>query len=180
MASNTALLIIDAQVNMFADPWPVSQPEAMLETILGLYTKAVAAGIPVIFVRHDGGEGQVDAYGSDGWQIHPELAPRHGEPIIDKRVPDAFEGTNLLDTLNERGIRHVIICGMQTDWCINATARRAAALGFAVTIAADAHSTCDSDTQPAPDIIAEHNRAFEAFAVVKAASELDFGQQREG
>ncbi len=176
MANDTALLIIDAQVNMLTDPWPVSQPEAMLETIMGLYTKAIAAGMPVIFIRHDGGEGEIDAYGSDGWQIHPELAPRHGEPIIDKRVPDAFEGTNLLDTLNERGIRHVIICGMQTDWCVNATSRRAAALGFDVTVVADAHSTCDSDTRAAAEIIAEHNRAFAEFATVKPAGALDFGE----
>lgn len=50
------------------------------------------------------------------------------------------------------------IAGMQTDYCINATSRRAADLGYRPILAADAHTTFDEGDQTAEEIIARHNR----------------------
>ena len=55
-----ALLLIDAQVNMFA-PDPVHDGPVVLSRLKELAGRARAAGIPVIFVRHNGGPDDPDA-----------------------------------------------------------------------------------------------------------------------
>ncbi|MCY1462631.1 Isochorismatase family protein [compost metagenome] len=52
----------------------------------------------------------------------------------------------------------LVICGLQTDYCVNATVRQALKLGYDVVLAADAHSTVDNGNLSAEDIIAEHNK----------------------
>jgi nicotinamidase-related amidase len=64
--------------------------------------------------------------------------------------------------LQARGVRRVVVCGLQTDCCVNATARAALPLGYAVVLAADAHSTEDRE-RAAADVVAEHNAALAAL-----------------
>ena len=52
----------------------------------------------------------------------------------------------------------LVICGLQTDYCVNATVRQAHQLGYDVVLVADAHSTVDNGNMSAEDIIAEHNK----------------------
>jgi len=112
---------------------PVYQAPEILANLKLLCQQTRAAGLPVLFVRHDGGKGAVDEVSTPGWQIYPELAPQAIDGFVDKRVPDAFEGTQLQQILRSRGIGS-IVTGMQTDYCINATTRRAVSLGFDVII----------------------------------------------
>jgi nicotinamidase-related amidase len=174
MSTQTAVVIVDAQVNMFDAAMPVYRAKEILANLEALCQKARAAGVPVVFVRHDGGQGAVGEYGTPGWQIRGELGPQAGEGIVDKRVPDAFEGTGLEEMLRYRGIASLVVAGMQTDYCINATARRAVSLGFDVTVIADAHSTYDAPNQTAEELVSEYNRSLGTVAKVKRLDELDF------
>jgi len=159
MAGQTALLIVDLQVAMFeseTDP-PIHDAHGLLQRAGDLIARARAAGVPVIYVRHDGGPGDPLEAGRPGWDIHPVLQPAAEEIIVEKRAPDSFHETELGEVLAESGIEKLIIAGAQTDYCINATCRRAAALGFDTTLVADTHSTWGSGGKTAAQIIDTYN-----------------------
>jgi nicotinamidase-related amidase len=168
---DTALLLIDAQVNTF-EPEPAYRAAELLTTLRELLARA-RAGAEVIFVRHNGRAGGPHEPLTPGWAIHPELAPRPDEPIIDKHRPDAFYQTELAAVLTERGIRRLVIAGLQTEYCIDTTTRRANSLDYEVILAADGHSTEDNELT-AGQIIAHHNDVLRAFADVRPADGIDF------
>lgn len=173
---DTALLLIDAQVNMF-EPEPVHRAANILATLEDLLTRARAANAPVIFVLHIGGADEVVDPHNAGRAIHPRLKPGASDVIINKHTPDAFYLTGLDSVLAERGIRRLVVAGMLTDYCIDTTCRRAFSLDYEVVLAADGHSTSPGDHPGAlsPDqIIAHHNAVLSAFADVRAAAEIEF------
>ena len=81
--------------------------------------------------------------GDSGSDIHDSVAHFEGEPIVYKHYANAFRETNLLEMLKEWRIERLVICGMMTHMCVDATARAAADLGFQVMIAEDACATRD-------------------------------------
>ena len=141
MSSRAALLLVDAQVNMFDPQNPVADAEELLERLTLLLGKARAIRMPVVFVRNCGGLNDPDRRDAPGWEIHPGLAPVSGELLFDKTTRDAFASTGLGEALRARGIKHVVIAGLQSDHCIRATTLGALGLGLQVTLVSDAHST---------------------------------------
>jgi hypothetical protein len=96
--------------------------------------------------------------------------------VIQKHHPDAFQDTNLQPELESRGIERLVIAGIQTEYCVDTTCRRAYSLGYDVTLVKDAHSTWDTDCLTAPQIIAHHNNVLGGwFVELKEASEIEFG-----
>lgn len=174
MSNNTALLVIDVQVCNFEESAPVYGGSDLLSKISGLIALARAAGVPVVYVQHCGPEGAVDEPGTPGWEIHPAVAPIEGDVVIQKRHPDAFQDTNLQRELESRGIERLIITGIQTEYCVDSTCRRAYSLGYDVTLVKDAHSTWDTDRLTAPQIIAHHNAVLGGwFVTLKEAREIE-------
>jgi nicotinamidase-related amidase len=102
-------------------------------------------GEPVFHVQHlfETDDAPFFAPGSDGAAIHPDVRPDEGEPLIVKHHPNAFLDTTLADQLHEAGVDDVVICGMMTSMCVDASARAAADLGFRTSIAADACAAPD-------------------------------------
>ena len=144
MSNKTALLIIDAQVNMFAEDFPVFKANEILQTLITLIEQARASDTAVIFIRHNGDVGEPDEPNTPGWEIHPALPPFINDIILDKNTPDTFASTLLQKKLDEQGINSLIIAGMQTEMCVQATTLRALELGYQVTVVSDAHTTFDS------------------------------------
>jgi len=137
--SRTALLVIDVQRALF-DPPPFEADEVIVR-INALAARARTAGVPVIFVQHqDEGELAVE---SSGWELEPHLAVERADLCCAKRTCDSFHGTNLQALLAERDVRHLLVCGYASEFCVDTTVRSAAAKGYAVTLAADAHTTHD-------------------------------------
>jgi nicotinamidase-related amidase len=97
-----------------------------------------------VYVRHDGSPAEL-LPGTPEWNIGSEISPLEGEPVVDKRFGDAFQETNLSDVLAAIGADHLIVTGMQTDYCVRATIAGAADRGFRVTLVADAHATNPSN-----------------------------------
>ena len=175
MSNDTALLVIDVQSGMFAEDDPVYQGAELLATIGDLLAKARAAEAPVIYIQHNGGPGHPLEPGSAGWPIHPAIAPAAGEPVIGKATPDWFHETTLQAELEARGIVKLVVAGIQTEICVDTTCRRAASLGYQTTLVRDAHSTWDSRTLSAVQIIAHHNDTLDGwFVTPKPASEIAF------
>jgi nicotinamidase-related amidase len=139
-ANETALVVIDVQVALF-DP-PPADAEDVVARINALATRARAAGVPVVWVQHQRESGDLQA-DSPGWQLHAELAAEDGDLRVRKKMSDAFMHTPLQGLLAERGVRHLTVCGYSSEFCIDSTVRAAAARGYAVTLAADAHTSHD-------------------------------------
>jgi nicotinamidase-related amidase len=171
----TALVVIDMQEAMFLQSSPPDDGPGVVERIAGLLARARADRVPVYFVQHDGGPGDDLERGTAGWRIHAPLAPRPGEPIIEKRQPSAFHDTDFDARLKRAGIDRLVICGMQTEFCVDATTRAAAGLGYETVLVSDAHTTFDAGTLTAAQIRAEHNRTLgEGFARCVPAAEVAF------
>lgn len=173
--SHTALLVIDLQVGMFDGVRiaPIHAGEALLTRVQILLAKARAAGTPVIYVRHSARPGRPLDPSTPQWQIHPAIAPLPTETIVDKRTPDAFLDTTLLDTLTASGTKRLVVVGAQTELCVDTTCRRAFALGFQVVLVADGHSTWNNDVLTAEQIIRHTNQTLgEWFVRVVPSGEL--------
>jgi nicotinamidase-related amidase len=175
MTTDTALLVIDVQKGMFAEDDPVYDGDNLLTKLSTLITQARSAGIPMIYVQHNGTSGDPLEPGSAGWPIHPAIEPAEGELVVGKWTPDSFHETTLQKELEERGIKKLVVAGIQTECCVDTTCRRAMSLGYNVTLVKDAHSTWNSRTLTAPQIIAHHNDALDGwFVTPREASEITF------
>jgi nicotinamidase-related amidase len=98
--------------------------------------------------------------GDRGVDIHDSVAHFEGEPLVIKHYPNSFRETRLAEMLSANGIECVIITGMMTHMCVDATARAAADLGFKVIVVEDACATRDL-TYADITIPAEHvHKAF--------------------
>lgn len=157
MPTDTALLVIDMQVALVEGAY---QQEEVLERIASLLAEARATGTPILYIQHDHRTYAPMKPGTPGWEIHPAIAPAPGELVIRKEASDAFYATSLRAELDARGITCLVVTGMQTENCVDATCRRAISEGYAVTLVADGHTTGDSKTLSAAQIIAHHNEVL--------------------
>ena len=117
---------------------------------------------------------------TDGVKIHDNVTPGPNETLIKKHFPNAFRETTLLDHLQNTGIRELVIAGMMTHMCVDATTRAAADLGFTCSLAHDACATralAFGDTKvPADHVHGSFLAALNGtYAAVKPASQLVTG-----
>lgn len=105
--------------------------------------------IEVIYVRHDDGAGTELTKGTDGFEIYEKFQPMENEKIFDKKVNSAFKGTGLLEYLKNKGEKDIIVVGLQTDYCIDATIKCGFEHGFNVIVPAYANTTVDNKFMPA-------------------------------
>lgn len=140
---HAALLIVDIQEALIADnPY---QKEELIENIKRLKDTAQEVGMPVFYVRHDGGPGDELEKNTPGWQIYHEIAPMNGEPVFDKQFNSSFKDTPLHQFLHIKGIRQLILVGMQTEYCIDATCKGAFERGYTLIMPKGTTSTFDNE-----------------------------------
>jgi nicotinamidase-related amidase len=140
----TALLLIDIQNDYF--------PGGKME-LVGPVEAAKKAnellqcfrdhGMPTVHIQHVSIRPGATFFlpGDRGTDINDITAHYEGEPLVQKHFPNSFRESNLLGLLKEWQIERVIITGMMTHMCVDATARAAADLGFKVMVAEDACAT---------------------------------------
>lgn len=142
--ANGVLLIIDAQREYTDGLLPLTGVTSAVDALAGLLDKARKAGAPVVHVRHKGSPtGKAFNPTLGGFAIVKQLAPREGETIVDKGLPNAFAGTKLAKHLGAIGRKNLIVGGFMTHMCVSATVRAATDHGFMSTIAADTVATRD-------------------------------------
>lgn len=160
---SSGLLLIDIQNDYFpGGRMELSGAHTAAENAKILLQTAREKGTPVIHVQHLSARPGADFFlpGTTGAGIHPMVFPLPGENIIIKHYPNSFRGTNLQEVLSGFGIDHLLICGMMTHMCVDATVRAATDLGYRCSLAADGCATrdltWDKKTVPACDV----HRAF--------------------
>ena len=82
--------------------------------------------------------------GNDGFEIYDGFQPLNGELVFDKNVNSAFKDTGLLEYLRQKEENTIIIVGLQTDYCIDATIKSGFEHGFKMIVPANANSTVDN------------------------------------
>jgi nicotinamidase-related amidase len=159
--SKPALIIIDMQVGILEDPdFPIFQAQQLIDNINHLIEKARRNDASIVFIRHTEAVGSPLEIHQPGWQISPYLQRQSNDLLIDKYTPDSFYRTSLKELLDQQGIKSLIITGVQTEYCIDTTCRSAFALGYGTILIEDGHSTCDSNTLSADQIIRHHNQVL--------------------
>jgi nicotinamidase-related amidase len=153
----TALLIIDVQQALCSGEYECFEIARVINTINDLSTRARNAGIPLVLIQHEETDSPF-AHDTAGWQLAEGLETLPKDLRVRKTTGDSFYQTNLQKLLPKEDFERLVICGLQTDYCVNATVRQALKLGYDVVLAADAHSTVDNGNLTAEDIIAEHNK----------------------
>ncbi len=156
---NTALLIIDVQRALCSGEEEAFESRHVIDRINSVARVARDAGMPVVIIQHEEENGSLE-YGSEGWKLDPDLDTGPEDIYVRKTTPDSFHDTDLLDTLKARGIKQLVICGLQSECCVDSTTRRALALGYPLTLVSDAHTTMDTAALRAPQISAQVNEAL--------------------
>lgn len=155
----TALLIIDVQQVLCSGKYAAFEVERVIDRINLVSRKVRESGELVVVIQHETQGGEMD-YRSDGWQLAPRLETKHGDIYLRKTATDSFHRTELHSLLQARGITNIIICGLQSEFCVDTTTRRALALGYPVVLVSDGHSTIDNKVISAAQISAHHNETL--------------------
>ncbi|MSM38845.1 MAG: isochorismatase family protein [Geobacter sp.] len=140
----TALLLIDIQNDYF--------PGGKMELVESIHAAAAAARLlgafrrqkwPVYHVRHISSRPTATFFLPDtpGAEIHDSLHPLVVEPVITKHFPNSFRETDLLERLRDDSVGSLLICGMMSHMCVDATTRAAFDLGFSCIVTHDACAT---------------------------------------
>ncbi|SHO55208.1 cysteine hydrolase family protein [Vibrio quintilis] len=152
----SAVVVIDVQRILFeGDPLPYAAGE-VIQHINQITAKARHSQVPVIFVQHEAPETEIE-YGSEGWQLQSDLKVAETDILIRKTTPDSFLNTNLQNVLSADDVTNLLVCGYATEYCVDSTVRRAAALGYSVQLVEDTHTTHDKDHATGQQIRAHHN-----------------------
>ncbi|MFI5668254.1 cysteine hydrolase family protein [Streptomyces sp. NPDC051704] len=161
LAPNAALLVIDVQKGFDdASYWgPRNNPEAEAN-IAALMDAWRETGRPVVLVRHASlTAGSVLAAAHPGHAFKDFVADRAGQEslLITKTVNSSFYGTpDLAEWLTAQGIGQLVVTGIQTNMCVETTARMAGNLGYEVLVPLDATHTFDLAAGPAgPSLTAD-------------------------
>lgn len=152
----TALLVIDVQTTLCVGPWAAHDAQGLIGRINTVSHALRAAGAPVVFIQHEE-DHPLMRHGSEGWQLAPGLETAEGDLFVRKTTPDSFFRTDLQALLQARGVTALVVCGLQTDFCVSTTVLGALEHGYPVTLVADGHSTLDNGVLTAPQIVAHHN-----------------------
>ena len=136
------LLIVDTQKLIVNEK--LYKFDRFVSNVKELINKARTNRIEVIYVRHDDGPDSELTKGNIGFEIYKEFKPINGERIFDKKVNSAFKGTGLLEYLINKGEKDIVIAGLQTDYCIDATIKCGFEHGFNIIVPAYANTTVNN------------------------------------
>jgi nicotinamidase-related amidase len=155
----TALILIDIQNDYFpGGGGTLHEPIAASLKARSLLDHFRQTHQPLVHIQHvaikPGAKTMLP--GSVGGQIHDNVRPLDGECVFQKHYPNSFRDTPLLDHLRAEKVNRVVICGMQTNMCVDATTRAAFDFGFECVVAHDACAArtlvFQGETIPAPQV----------------------------
>ena len=175
--ADSALVIIDIQNDYF----PGGKMELEGADAAAAHASSVLRAfrekqLPVIHVRHLSTRPGSTFFlpGTEGAEIHQKVQPQENETVVEKNFPNAFRGTNLQQVLP---VKNLVIAGMMTHMCVDASVRQAADLGYKVTLIGNACATraqaYGGESVPARHVHAAFLAALNGFyAKVINANEL--------
>ncbi len=139
-----ALMLVDIQQDYF--------PKGRMEVVGAIEAGLVARklldyfrenNLPIVHIQHISTRTGATFFlpNTEGINIHESVSPLPNESVIKKKFPNAFRDTHLDEYLVSKGIKELVICGMMSHMCIDATVRAAFDKGYACIVAHDACAT---------------------------------------
>jgi nicotinamidase-related amidase len=171
--SRTALLVIDVQNDYFPQgKMELFGAEQALTQINRLEADFIDKNQPIIYIQHIAKQAQASFFeeGTEGAELHAGLQINENPIIIEKHYPNSFFQTSLKQVLDQLKVDQLVISGMMTHMCVDATSRAAAELGYQPIIIAEATATrqlsyADRSVQ-AEDVQTACLSAFQMFSQV--------------
>jgi len=177
---STALLLVDIQQDYFPQGRMelVAPFEASLEA-KRLLTYFRKERLPVVHLQHISTSKDATFFlpDTDGVTFHENVRPLVTETIIQKHFPNGFRDTNLNECLESRGVDGLVVCGMMSHMCIDATVQAAFDKGYSCLVAHNACATknlsFDGVAIPAAHVHGAYMAALAAvYAKVLGAAEI--------
>ena len=139
--ADSTLIMIDCQNTYTRGVMELDGVQDALDEAAKLLERARSAGIPIVHIEHDDGDGSLYDIRAEIGQIVDRVAPQGDETVIVKSFPNSFVQTDLDERLKATGARNLLLVGFMTHMCVNSTARGAFNLGYAPTVVASATAT---------------------------------------
>jgi nicotinamidase-related amidase len=169
--TDTALVVIDVQIAQR----PIFNEVKLVQNINNLIEMAQRNNVYTIYIQHAGRAGSDFDPERPGFAFLPELKLIPNPVIIQKRFIDSFIQTPLQSLLDSRKIKNLIICGIQTENCVDTAIRVGFHLGYKIVVPEDAHSTQISSHLTPDKVILHHQLIwFPSFAKQVKTREISF------
>ena len=137
------LLVVDVQKALTEDEG-LYNAGSFIENVTALISAARKNRTEVIYVQHDAGEGSGFSVGDEDFEIDSRVAPQQGEKIYIKKINSCFGNKDFAAYMEKQEDKRLMITGLQTDFCIDATVKSAFEKGYDVIVPEGANSTFDN------------------------------------
>lgn len=137
-----AIVVVDVQQALVNDG--LYNKEEFVSNIQDVLQFGREKNLEIIYVRHDDGEGEALTKGAPGYDIFDGIAPEDGEIVFDKSYNSIFKKTGLKEYLKEKYITNLIIMGLQTEYCIDATLKAGVEHGYRMIVPVGTITTRDN------------------------------------
>ena len=137
------LLVIDIQKGIAVDE--LYAFDTFMDRNVRLIDAARKNHVEVVFVRHDAGPGSGLSAGDPGFEFADRVAPEKGEKSFVKTISSCFGNREFTKYMEQQEDKRLMIIGLQTNYCIDATVKSAFERGYQVIIPGEANSTFDND-----------------------------------
>ncbi|MBR2264465.1 MAG: cysteine hydrolase [Firmicutes bacterium] len=137
------LLVIDMQKALVDEE--LYAYDTFIERTVRLVEAARKNGVEVIFVQHDAGSESGMSLGDEGFEIIDPISPEAGEKVFVKTINSCFGNKEFKRYMKQQDDKRLMIIGLQTNYCIDATVKSAFERGFEVIIPEGTNSTFDND-----------------------------------
>lgn len=119
--------------------------DGFIKSVTKIINAARENSVEVIYVQHDDGPGTGFSIGDEEFEIAEQVVPKGNEKIYIKTINSCFGNSDFVDYLNQSGDRELMIVGLQTNFCIDATVKSAFERGYKVIVPKGSNSTFDND-----------------------------------
>ena len=150
------LLVVDMQKALTEDE-ELYDAEAFMDRNIRLIDAARKNNVEVIFVQHDAGEGSGFSVGDEDFEIDPRVAPKEGEKVFVKTINSCFGNKEFKAYMEQQEDKRLMVIGLQTNYCIDATVKSAFERGFEVIVPEGTNSTFDNDYMTGETTVAYYN-----------------------
>ena len=137
-----AIVVVDVQQALVNDG--LYNKEEFISNIQDMLRFGREKDLEIIYIRHDDGEGKELTKGAPGYDVFEGIAPEDGEIVIDKSYNSIFKKTGLKEYLKEKSITNLIIMGLQTEYCIDATLKAGVEYGYRMIVPEGTITTRDN------------------------------------
>ena len=137
------LLVVDMQKCLVDEE--LYDYDSFVEKTAKLIDAARKNRVEVIYVQHDAGPGSGLSAGDDGFEIADQVAPKENEKVFVKTINSCFGNPEFREYMEQQEDKRLMIIGLQTNYCIDATVKSAFERGYEVIIPEGTNSTFDND-----------------------------------